>query len=705
MNAKINLSREKEHLDQGDIYLKQKKYSLAKVEYLRVLEINSNNEYAFSGLGHLYLQQINYKSAIENFQKAVLINLECESAHFGLGIVYLEQELYNLAEIEFNKTLSLNFRNRFAHQMQGYVYSRLGKQELSVQEFIKATDLYFEQERKVDLSSLGADKFRVKILRMPTFHNEFEINSTELNTSLLPPLALGQITAHLKKQGFTVEQDDLNIKIYHDNYFSENEDKHINTSVFFDEIRVRKYLDGNRDQDIEEIMLKIEKKTSLGNYNAVLFSFPIIFSNSSGLMFSLVLAHFIKSKYNPIIIVGGGNQSIELLTKYNCKNIDFIVFGDGEIILMDLLAALKDRDSLDDFLSSQVKQDRKLISSQVHPPIKPDFSGLPLDKYRYQGLHKSYAESTNKIIDEFNKSKTLILPVKFIKGCPRECTFCPESSNKTIFVLNSSRSAKHLKDLQNEYKPSGFFFLSDTLNISKQFINDFCDEMLKYKVKISWTDSVRADNLDKDTLVKMRKAGCIRLIFGMETASAKLLSYVNKKIGLKGLQNILKWSDQAGIWNGLEVICGLPYEKEEDIAETISFISNNREYINTLYFNQFGLRDGSLLLKHAEDFGIENIRVLNQYANEDFTYFHKYGYDEKNGLKWDKKKEQILYSHRKLLAAIDWNIEFPIFEFEHFLFFLYAKFKEKSQILKIFNAVAEEKCNLIRELKNVRTQN
>lgn len=697
------LEEETKYVSLGNTHLDKRQYDSAKGAYTKALAINPRNAYAYGGLGHVYLQQKQNDLAQEAFNKAIQIKTEVECAHQGLGTIYLEQDLYSLAETEFKKTLEFNNENIFVHQMLGYVYKRLGKHELAVDEFIKATNLYLSRQQnhptlqdvKEEMRDASAHNSNqeaiVKIFRMPTFSHTEKANSVELNFSLLPPLALGQITAYLKAHGITIYQDDLNIKIHYDNQFTKASDKDINTSVFFDEERVSRYLSGAQDTELDSIMEKVESKTKFYSNNIILLSLPIIFSNSSGLMFTLSLARFLKKKYNPFVIVGGGNQSIELLSKYNCKDIDFIIYGDGEVILFQLLSVLKNKIELKEFLDLQIKENGRIISTGIHPPLKPDFTDLPMDKYRYRGFDARHNTEVSEILNEFNNYGTLLLPFKFIRGCPYECIFCPESTNKSVYILEPEMVARYLKELQEEYNPTGFFFLSDTINISKQYVNELCYEIIKKRIKILWTDSARADNLDKDTLLKMREAGCIRLVFGMETASARLLKYVDKRISLTGLEHTLRWSTEAGIWTGLEIICGLPHENDADIEETIVFLNRNKEYIHTIYFNQFGLRDDSILLQKQKEFAIQNIIELNQYANDEFTYFHKYGYDEIGGLQWEDKKRQILASHKKLITNINWHSEFPIYEFEHFLFFLYNKFNDMQKIYDIFIKVAAEK--------------
>ena len=694
----------------GQLYRDQGRYAESEQILKEAIEINPKNDAAYTGLGHTYLRQRRFDLALELFNKAIKINAKAESAYQGLGTIYFERQLYNLAEREFEKALRFNDDNIYAHQSLGYIYKKNGKHDLAVKEFIKATDLCLlsktasgesiDSKKNNDVSLGNNKKIRTKILRMPSFGNKDLFCTTELNTSLLPPLALGQIVAYLRKNRIEIDQDDLNIKIHYDNYYSKMKEKEIDTSIFFDEDKISRYISGAEDRDLDSIMENVERKSDFFGFDIILISFPIIFDNSSGFLFALALCRFLKMKYNPLIVAGGGNQSIELLNKRKPKDIDLIIYGDGENILLEFLTALKNNIDHKEFIASQVKKDGRVIADKIYPPIKPDFSGLPIDMYKYIRLNSSYNSYSCEILDEFNKSETLLLPFKFIRGCPYECVFCPESTNKTIYVSGPEKTALYLSELQKEYKPTGFFFLSDTINISRKYINELCDKIIGTKVRILWTDSARADNLDKDTIIKMREAGCIRLIFGMETASSKLLKYIDKRIALNNLENILKWANEAGIWTGLEIICGLPHEKDSDIEETIAFLDRNKDRINSLYFNQFGLRDGSILLKEAGKFGINNVIEINQYADEEFTYFHKYGYDESGGLAWQDKKKQILASHRKLLSKISWNVDFPVYEFEHFLFFLYNKFNNKNEICDAYNKITGEKINLLKKLSD-----
>jgi hypothetical protein len=168
----------------------------------------------------------------------------------------------------------------------------------------------------------------------------------------------------------------------------------------------------------------------------------------------------------------------------------------------------------------------------------------------------------------------------------------------------------------------------------------------------------------------------------METASPRLLKYINKKIDLRQLENTLRWSDEAGIWSGLEVICGLPHENAEDIQATADFLNAHQQYINRVYLNHFDLRENTPLYNFPDKHGLERIFEVNQYAQKDFISYVRFGFNEAGGLSWLDKARQIEHS----LVTVQENCQLGLryFTDEHLLFFLYSRFTDKKKINSIY---------------------
>lgn len=686
-------------------YAKQKRYDLAKEEIARLLEVNPSCIQAYQELGNIYLEEGDYPKGITQFQKVLELCAQLSpnqqkdvdvcvfESYINMGRAYLLIKEYDQAAESLKKAMELKPQDERIYKLLPLAYIALRDYENAVDTLTKDYDPLVSVKNKELL-------YKIKILRIPNFYG-LDILSTEMNSIMLPPLAVGSIVAYVRSQGIPIDQDDLHIKIHYDNYFGDQENK-IDESVFFDIPRVIRYAKGSDDLELDSIMERVLQKTDLKGYKIVLFSLDSCSMNDSHAMFSLCLARYLKKKYNPIIILGGLNYFVNLVRKNGCDltNIDYVIGNEGEEVVAELLLSL----IKDEPYQGTGKEVEKgvIYSIKVPAPVLLDFDGLPLDRYRYRGLKTDYIEDSKlkELVGEFNQSKVFLLPLRLIKGCTNRCIFCASSEGGLIHVVPPSTAADWLQELQRKYNPTGYLFLNDTLNISEKYVNQLCDEIIKRKLKILWSDCARVDRLNKESIYKMREAGCIRIVYGMETASKKLLNYIKKDIDLRQLEDALYWASKAGIWTGIELISGIPYENERDVRETIYFLKKNLRYIDAFYYNAFNIKDTSLMRKHPERYGITNIFELSSYE-DGFSTFVKYGFDEIDGLKWHEKRKQIV-SSVETLTAIFGLTPFPEHEYESFLFFLYSRYADKKIIKNLFYSVAEYKMKHLASLRRTR---
>ncbi len=653
-NYVLNFAPDNEHgrFGLGLCYQQNEKFDEAIEEFDRVLKINPLYYRLHSNIGTCYYQKKDFSRALEHFHQALKIDPSDCYARGGLAQIYLKQDNPLLCLAELQKIKEAGLIDASYGHLLSQLYMQQKNYEPAVEELLKiASGDHIGKDAKTFSQELDFTHRQrdctIKIVRIPNFYGP-EILSTETNSILLPPLAMGSIISYLRSRGAVISQDDLHIKIHYDNYFSEDLKEKIDEEVFFEDLRIIEYAKGKEDPGIDNIMEKVLRKSEFQGYKIILFSLDSCSMNFSHVMFSLCLAKYLKKKYAPIIILGGLSYFPELMQKLECEwsHIDYVVCGEGEEVLSELLFSLCGP-SLEE--KTLTRSDKRVFYAQKVPvPVKPDFDGLPMDRYRYRGLKTDYCrnKSLRNTIKEFNLSQTLLLPVRFTKGCTNKCIFCASSSGGLIHITEPKTVALWLEELQEKYDPTGYLFLNDTLNISKSYLDQLCDEIIKRKLKILWSDCVRVDRLDKSSIYKMREAGCIRMVFGMETASKKLLEYIHKDINLGQLEEMLSWANKAGIWTGIEIIGGLPHETEKDVRETISFIKRNKKHIDSLYYNAFNIKDASLLSKDPEKYGLTNIFEISSYE-DGFSTFVKYGFDEIKGLKWPEKRKPIISSENR----------------------------------------------------------
>jgi len=536
---------------------------------------------------------------------------------------------------------------------------------------------------------------KIKLIRLPTFFQAWDINSSELNCSLLPPLGPALITGYLSERGFEIEQDDLNIKIFYERRYN---GFLFDQEPFFDQTRIVNYCkDGQSDSGLDAIFQQLEEKCPVKGYEVILLSIQESLRNRSNVLFASAYAQYLKNKYQPFIMLGGFGVAVRLMyLEYDFPCIDFYIIGVGERVLETILKAKKEKRSPLSLDNVYYERNNRVLSADYRKIEKPVFNGLPMEYYRYRGMYSKYGADVKDIIDEFHHSQTLVMPFAMIKGCPHKCIFCSESNGKLDFIMDPTQAADALGELQDKYEPAGYFFMDNEINVSQKFAQIFCDAIIGKGLKIMWSDCARADFATKDILRQMKEAGCIRLIFGIETGSRKLLKYVRKEVSLEQLEAAIRWANELGIWTGIEIICGLPHETDQDIQETIDFLLRNKSYINRFYYNTFDLRAGSLLFHEPRKYGIEHIFDVNEvvsFAERKYSKnFTQYGFDEISGLRWEEKKKQTLVSYDKVVGALGGYEGFPTLEEEHFLFFLYKKYGyDLGRIQAIFRRVAQEK--------------
>jgi len=310
-----------------------------------------------------------------------------------------------------------------------------------------------------------------------------------------------------------------------------------------------------------------------------------------------------------------------------------MIVGDGQVPLLGLIEYLAGRRSIKDVPNLLYREDgvikenpREIFS--IQDLSIPDFLDLPLNLYK------------RKI---FNDIK-LLLFYRITRGCTHRCSFCQTLMLDNAFEFKShAKVVEEIGIIKKRYQSNYFFFIDDSMNCSYEYLDKLCDIFIEKKLDITWFSKIRADNLDRKILHKMKKAGCATLFFGIESGSDRILESIGKGFNIEQASKILRDAHQEGINNIIFLIAGYPHEKQEDIVETVRFIKRNAEYIDDISIKPLRVLYGTPLFNNPKKYGIENLRPLLDDG--------KIAFDEIGGLKWAKKVQQQAYSRRKIYEA------------------------------------------------------
>ncbi|MGC6419347.1 MAG: B12-binding domain-containing radical SAM protein [Bradymonadia bacterium] len=518
---------------------------------------------------------------------------------------------------------------------------------------------------------------KLKILRCP---------SLMYNYSGIPPFGLATITAMLSQRGYQIEQDDLDAKCAADELFPRHRwgKQFPAKDLMLDIQRVRRFWDGGDDSAIIDVVEEVLSYTELDDIDCVLLS--CIEGDDPSAVLALCIGKYLRDQHNKMVILGGEafphmmpvKSEIDYFYETGC--FDYYIQGYGEVPLLNLFDALEQGQSLEKVNGLVYRtEDGERIENRplfTRPEVIPDFDGLPMHLY-----YRLPDDWGNQASEDAGTEEILVLPVKLNFCCPMNCAFCISSGDAFTKVtwMQPDVVANAIKGLVEKYDTRYFMFADDLFNISRKFADEMADAFIRHDLDIMWSDCAYLKNLDLPLLQKIRKSGAIRLVWGVESTSPKMQKMIGKGIKMDEAQDILRWSHEAGIYNSVEIIAGLPHETDEDIDHTIEFLHRNRAYIDQMYLNPFSLITGSRMEKNPERFGITNVKpvatIFQRNPDEVYSWIQRYTFDEVNGHPWKDKIRQIEDSYRRLHQV---QLELNLGGHDlHFLFHRFNKYKHK----------------------------
>lgn len=284
------------------------------------------------------------------------------------------------------------------------------------------------------------------------------------------------------------------------------------------------------------------------------------------------VAKIVKNVSQDILVVVGGSHASSLpevvLDDYN---IDIVVMGEGEETLFEIVNKFKEKQNIFDTLGTAVRENNK-IKINKHREFIKDMDNLLFPA-------RDLVEMNIYFSDEYRNALSMTPPRANIvtsRGCPYHCPYCSIHSiwRHSWRGFSAKKVVDEIESLVKKYGIKEVAFQDDNLSLDKKRMHQICDEILKRRLGIKWCtpNGIPIWTLDKELLKKMKKSGCYKLTFGIETGSLKTQEFIRKThIDLNKAKEIIKYCNRIGLWTHSAFIIGFPYETKEDIEETINY--------------------------------------------------------------------------------------------------------------------------------------
>jgi len=281
------------------------------------------------------------------------------------------------------------------------------------------------------------------------------------------------------------------------------------------------------------------------------------------------IARKLKEKDEKAIICIGGKHITIMEEKGFDEVFDYGFIGDGEESWSKFLDAISKNGPLDGVPGLMYRSDGEVCKNEAVSSSK-DLDIYPRPSYHLLKM-KDYFLGTLRGRLNFTTMITL-------RGCPWKCIFCASDQLDTTRIEKRSMESvvDEIEFLLNTYGVKHFFFLDDVLTLHRSRMVDMCNEIIDRKLGITFEGGTRANLLDDDLVALMKKAGLIRLTFGLETVDTEMRETMKKEVPL------LAYSEANAILNkykveGLNsVMIGLPGETRKNVQKTLSFLKKDK---------------------------------------------------------------------------------------------------------------------------------
>lgn len=266
-----------------------------------------------------------------------------------------------------------------------------------------------------------------------------------------------------------------------------------------------------------------------------------------------------------IVVMGGYHPTFNFIETLEDKNVDIVIRGEGEYIMLNLVQALENQSSLHD-VKGIVFEDKNSKEIVVNPeaPLIQDLDELPFPALNLLPMKKY------RLLDMDTHMTTMITT----RGCPMQCSFCSSAAmhGKKIRERSVENIVDEIEYLKTNYDIDTIAFMDDTFTLKKRKVMAICDEILKRNIEIMWGCTSRVDTLDEKLLKKMKEAGCITIFIGVESADQQQLDNMCKNTTIAKIENAFKIAHKLKIRTIASVALGMPGDTKEIMNKTVKFV-------------------------------------------------------------------------------------------------------------------------------------
>jgi radical SAM superfamily enzyme YgiQ (UPF0313 family) len=266
-------------------------------------------------------------------------------------------------------------------------------------------------------------------------------------------------------------------------------------------------------------------------------------------------------------VVVHGSDAVDHLDSYFTHDADFVLCGEGEHTLLEILDVLLRGKGTADRVQGLAYVESGNVRRTAERPVVKDLDIFPFpardlvdnSEYRRRWTNHHGYFSTNIVTT---------------RGCPFHCNWCAKPLYGQVYNSRSPRSvAEEMKFLKETVAPDHLWFCDDIFGLKPGWVSAFAEEVTALDASIPFKCLARVDLLLRENAVaNLARSGCTTVWVGAESGSQKILDAMEKGTTVDQIEEATRRLKASGIRVGFFLQYGYPGETREDINMTLAMV-------------------------------------------------------------------------------------------------------------------------------------
>jgi radical SAM superfamily enzyme YgiQ (UPF0313 family) len=332
-------------------------------------------------------------------------------------------------------------------------------------------------------------------------------------------------------------------------------------------------------------------------------------------------------------VVGGPEPGAYAL-EYLQSGADFVVFGEGEVTMEELLHAMQQdgTNSYPNVPGIAFLDERGLLHQTLPRKQIGNLDAQPwpardaIDVQRYVRTWRSAHGQGS---------------VSFItaRGCPYKCRWC---SHQVYGHAHRRRNPSLVVDevewLVTQYSPDMAWVADDVFTIHYGWVREYAAEMRRRGLRLPFECITRADRMTAEIVDLLAELGCFRVWIGSESGSQRILDAMERGVKVEQVQRAVELSRSRGIQSGMFLMWGYEGEEPADIEATIAHVKRSNPDIffttvaypikGTPYYDK--IADQLVQLKPWAQSSDRELRIKGRHSRKFYEFADRLLRDEVN---------------------------------------------------------------------------